>query len=106
MSKVVYLDGQAGSVTIHNCRALHYSEPNNSQIAQPLLLNVYSNADAMPYTYKPIPSRYSGAIVWQASDLGGSRSPPLYTAARLVEDYGSIFSMQDRAKDGAAPPRM
>jgi hypothetical protein len=28
MSKVAYLEGPAGSVTIHNCRTLHYSKAN------------------------------------------------------------------------------
>ena len=107
MSKVVYLDGPAGSVTIHNCRALHYSEPNNSPVARPLLLNVYSNANAMPYTYNPIPSRYSGAIVrgkpalWAVHDPRPCMLPPDWS-----KGYGSIFSMQDQVKDGVAPTGM
>ncbi len=31
MSKVVYLEGPAGSITIHNCRTLHYSKANWSR---------------------------------------------------------------------------
>jgi ectoine hydroxylase len=63
MSKVDYLEGPAGSVTIHNCRTLHYSKANWSEIPRPLLLNVYLAADAMPYTYNPLQSKYYGAIV-------------------------------------------
>ena len=97
MSRVVYLEGPAGSVTIHNCRTLHYSKANWSEIPRPLLLNVYSAADAMPYTYNPIPSRYSGAIVQsaaveilrgdrarQAGALGLSRSAAVPASAGLV----------------------
>jgi hypothetical protein len=30
---------------------------------RPLLLNVYSSADSMPYVANPIPSEYAGTIV-------------------------------------------
>lgn len=100
MSKVVYLDGPAGSVTIHNCRALHYSEPNNSAIARPLLLNVFSAANAMPYTANPIPSHHSGAIVrgrparWAYHDPRPCLLPPDWAK----KGYVSLFAAQDGAK--------
>ena len=106
-SKVAYLDGPAGSVTIHNCRALHYSEPNHSAVARPLLLNVYSNANAMPYTYNPLHSRYSGAIVrgkparWAYHDPRPCMLPPDWS-----KGYGSIFTMQDRTKGEASAGMM
>lgn len=101
LSKVEYLEGPAGSVTIHNCRALHFSEPNHSPIARPLLLNVYSSADAMPYTYNPIPSKYSGAIVrgkpatWARHDPRPCLLPPDWSGG-----YSSLFAMQK--EEGAA----
>ena len=63
MDKAVFLDGPAGSVTIHNCRTLHYSAANHSDIPRPLLLNVYAAADAFPYTHNPLQSKYDQAIV-------------------------------------------
>ena len=63
MDKAVYLEGPAGSVTIHNCRTLHYSAANHSEIPRPLLLNVYASADAFPYTFNPLYSKYDQAIV-------------------------------------------
>ena len=37
LSKAVSLPGPAGSLTIHNCRTLHYSAPNDSDLGRPLL---------------------------------------------------------------------
>ena len=36
LSKVDYLTGPAGSITIHNCRALHYSPSSTSPEPRPL----------------------------------------------------------------------
>jgi ectoine hydroxylase-related dioxygenase (phytanoyl-CoA dioxygenase family) len=95
MSKVVYLEGPAGSVTIHNCRTLHHSKANWSDVPRPLLLNVYSAANAMPYTYNPLPSKYTGAIVrgkparWAAHDPRPCLLPPDWSGG-----YTSIFAVQ------------
>ena len=68
---VQYLKGPAGSITIHNCRVIHGSKPNLSDQGRPLLLNVYSSADAFTYTTNPLPSRYEGTIVrGRTSTLG------------------------------------
>ena len=58
-----YLMGPSGSITIHNCRTIHGSRPNLSDLGRPLLLNVYSAADAFTYTANPLPSRFEGTIV-------------------------------------------
>lgn len=63
VERAVYLTGPAGSITIHNCRMLHSSKPNLAGRGRPLLLNVYSAADAFPYTINQLPTRYAGAIV-------------------------------------------
>jgi hypothetical protein len=95
MSKVVYLEGPAGSVTIHNCRTLHYSKANWSDTPRPLLLNVYSAANAMPYTYNPLQSRYYGALVrgkparWAYHDPRPCMLPPDWSGG-----YTSIFALQ------------
>ena len=95
MDKAVFLDGPAGSITIHNCRTLHYSARNDSDIPRPLLLNVYSAADAMPYTHNPLHSKYDQAIVrgervrWAHHDPRPCLMPPDWS-----KGYTSIFALQ------------
>jgi ectoine hydroxylase len=89
------LIGPAGSITIHNCRVVHGSRPNLSDAGRPLLLNVYSAADAFPYTANPLPSRYAGAIVrgraarWADHDPRPSLIPPDWSSG-----YTSLFALQ------------
>ncbi len=47
LGDVVWLKGRRGSVTIHNCRMVHGSMPNNSSRSRPLLLHTYAAADAI-----------------------------------------------------------
>jgi len=49
-ASAVFPVGPAGSVTIHNCRTVHGSEPNRSERERPLLLQTYAAADAFVYT--------------------------------------------------------
>ena len=104
-SKTVYLDGPAGSVTLHNCRMLHYSAANHSDIARPLLLNVYSSADAFPYVPSPIRSPYEGRIIrgkparWSHVDPRPCPIPPDWSGG-----YSSIFAIQQGEDRGSARP--
>ncbi len=50
VESAVYPTGPAGSVTVHNCRTVHGSEPNLSEHERPLLLQTYAPADAFAYT--------------------------------------------------------
>lgn len=59
----VAMTGGAGSLAILNCRVIHGSVRNASAKMRPLLLNVYSSADSMPYTFNPIPSEQAGTVV-------------------------------------------
>jgi ectoine hydroxylase len=43
-----WLDGPAGSVTVHNCCLVHGSVANSSPRPRPLLLQTYSRADSYP----------------------------------------------------------
>lgn len=43
-----FLKGPAGSVTVHNCCAIHGSLPNNSPRPRPLLLQTYAAGDSFP----------------------------------------------------------
>ncbi len=89
------LMGPAGSLTIHNCRTVHSSARNESDLGRPLLLNVYSAADAFTYTANPLPSRYAGAIVrgaparWARHDPRPCLVPPDWSGG-----YTSLFALQ------------
>jgi hypothetical protein len=89
------LTGPAGSITIHNCRVVHGSRPNLSDQGRPLLLNVYSAADAFPYTANPLPSKYAGTIVrgrparWAHHDPRPCLIPPDWSGG-----YTSLFALQ------------
>lgn len=93
--KAVYLMGPAGSITIHNCRTIHGSRPNDSDAGRPLFLVTYSAADAMPYTYNPLQSRYMGQVVrgsparWARHDPRPCLLPPDWSGG-----YSSIFAVQ------------
>ncbi len=85
MSKVDYLMGPAGSITIHNCRALHYSPSSKSPMPRPLLLNCYSSADAQGLHAA---SRSLGPRLRsrprRGAPVGRTRPPPLPDSAGLV----------------------
>ena len=61
--RVVELTGPTGSLVLLSCRVIHGSAGNRSPRMRPLLLNVYSSADSMPYVVNPIPSEHEGVIV-------------------------------------------
>jgi ectoine hydroxylase len=95
MSRVEYLQGPAGSITIHNCRSIHGSKVNTSAIGRPLLLNAYSSADAFPYTHDPLMSSHHGEIVrgqparWAHHDPRPCLIPPDWSGG-----YTSIYALQ------------
>lgn len=49
-SKLRWLTGPRGSVTVHSCRAVHGSATNTSARMRPLLLHTYAACDAIPLT--------------------------------------------------------
>ena len=103
MSRVSELEGPAGSITIHNCRTIHGSRPNDSATGRPLLLNVYAAADAFAYTANPLHSRYDQAILrggpvrWAHHDPRPCLMPPDWSGG-----YTSIFSLQQEEDRRAA----
>ena len=59
----VELCGPAGTVVLLDCRVVHGSAANDSARMRPLLLNVYSAADALPITPAPAPTSKTGVLV-------------------------------------------
>jgi hypothetical protein len=97
VASAVDLVGPAGSITIHNCRTVHSSARNESGLGRPLLLNVFSAADAFTYTANPLPSKYEGAIVrgaparWAHHDPRPCLLPPDWSGG-----YTSLFALQQK----------
>lgn len=98
LSTAKYLCGAAGSLTLHNYRTVHGSEPNRSDQGRPLLLNVMSAADAMPYTFNPLKTRYYQTCIrgrpakWAHHDPRPYLIPPDWSGG-----YTSIFDIQQAA---------
>ncbi|HMH52920.1 MAG TPA: phytanoyl-CoA dioxygenase family protein [Candidatus Acidoferrum sp.] len=61
--KAVELCGPAGTVVLLNSRVVHGSAVNDSSRMRPLLLYVYSAADALPFTPAPAPTSRTGVLV-------------------------------------------
>lgn len=93
LAKMAWLQGPAGSVTIHNCCMVHGSLPNNSSRARPLLLQTYSAIDSYPVAgigANGVAGRSSGTIV-------GGQSPQTLTI-----DGRSMHGAPDWSRKG--PP--
>jgi len=98
LTKAKYLTGAAGSITLHNCRAVHGSSANDSDVGRPLLLYTFSSADSYPYTVNPIPSPRSGSIVrGQTARFSNNDPRPCLMPPDWSGGYGSIFSVQSKA---------
>ncbi|MBT6278304.1 MAG: phytanoyl-CoA dioxygenase family protein [Chromatiales bacterium] len=96
LDQAVSMPGAAGTAVVVNCRTIHGSEPNHSNAARPLLLYVYSAADAFAYTPAPTPTSHTGEIVrgraapWAHHDPRPCPIPPDWSKM----GYGSIFTAQ------------
>ena len=94
-----YLAGPAGTVTVHNCRAIHGSAPNWSAHPRPLLLCAYAAADAIPITNLVSGARHGDELVrgaparWARFDPRPCLLPPDFSKRRHM----SIFEHQQRA---------
>jgi len=102
-ARVAVLDGPAGSVTFHNCRAIHGSQPNRADRGRPLLLNVYAAADALPYTRNPLFSKHDQEIVRGAAVRWAHHDPrPCLLPPDWSGGYTSIFALQQKEDRKAA----
>jgi ectoine hydroxylase len=104
VSKAEYLSGPAGSITIHNCRTVHGSKPNLSDIGRPLLLQTLSAADAFPYTCNPLATRFYGRCIRGEPARVAHHDPrPCPIPPDWSGGYTSIFALQqEEAWDAAA----
>jgi ectoine hydroxylase len=97
------LCGPAGTVVLIHCRVVHGSAANYSSRMRPLLLNVYSAADALAMTPAPAPTSRTGVLVrgLEAAhvhmDPYPARLPPRWDQV----GYRSIFAAQKTAARAA-----
>lgn len=95
VSKAVYLTGPAGSMTFHNCRTVHGSPRNDSDVGRPLLLYTLTSADAFSYTVNPLKPVHSGEIVRGRSAQFAHHDPrPCLMPPDWSGGYTSIFALQ------------
>ena len=100
---VTEMCGPAGTVVLIHCRVVHGSAANYSARMRPLLLNVYSAADARAMTPAPTPTSRTGVLVrgQEPTHLHmepyPARLPPRWDQV----GYRSIFSAQTGAKKPA-----
>ncbi len=95
LSKAVFLPAPAGSLTIHNCRTLHYSARNDSDLGRPLLLNTMTSADAFPYTVNPIKPRHDQFVLrGQRARFAHHDPRPCLIPPDWSKGYTSIFAVQ------------
>jgi ectoine hydroxylase len=95
LTKMAYLPGPAGSLTIHNCRTLHYSARNESDLGRPLLLNTMTSADAFPYTVNPIKPVHDQYLLRGRRALFAHHDPrPCLIPPDWSKGYTSIFALQ------------
>ena len=97
--KAVELCGPAGTVVLLHCRVVHGSAANHSPRMRPLLLNVYSAADALPITPAPAPTSKTGVLVRGQEPLHVHMEPyPARLPPRWDQvGYRSIFAAQTTA---------
>ena len=125
-AKAEMLAGPAGSITIHNCRTVHASEPNLSPRGRPLLLHTYSAGELFPYTPIPFRARIQ-ARLFGGNDRNGQitilapawyRPTGLEGTARFSQHKASrqceamlvkqirVLPLQKRSSSRAAPTQM
>ncbi len=95
LDSVVWLQGPAGSVTVHSCRMVHGSAPNKSFEMRPLLLHTYTAADAHPTTNLMEGIPFSGQVVrGHACENPRHDAEPCPMPPDFRGNYSSIFAVQ------------
>ena len=96
LDRAVAATGPAGTLVAINCRTVHASRANLSDRVRPMLLYIYSSADAMAWMPPPSPTRHTGEIVRGSParhahvDPRPCPVPPDWSK----QGYGSIFVAQ------------
>jgi len=99
-----YLTGPAGTVFFLNCRTIHGSARNDSNVCRRLLLNTYSSADAFAYTFNPHGTAHSGAVVRGKPALWAWHDPrPCLVPPDWSKGFDGPFRFQSAQTPNATP---
>ena len=94
-SRVEYMTGKAGSITVHNARTLHYSPASKNPVPRPLLLNCFTSSDAKPYTAHPQPTQNTYKVVRGEHVIWAEHAPrPCQIPPDWSGGYTSIYAAQ------------
>ncbi|MEX0663254.1 MAG: phytanoyl-CoA dioxygenase family protein [Acidimicrobiia bacterium] len=91
----VYPVGPAGTITVHNCRTVHGSAPNQSDRPRPLLLQTFAAADAFSYTDLVRQSPHGEELI-RGTPPRWSRHDPRPCLMPPNGPYRPIFAVQQR----------
>ncbi|MDP6706600.1 MAG: phytanoyl-CoA dioxygenase family protein [Alphaproteobacteria bacterium] len=96
LERGVATTGPAGTLVALNCRTVHGSAQNTAARPRPLLLNIYSSADAFPWMPAPTPTTKTGRIVrGRAARVAHLDPRPCPVPPDWAEvGYNSIFAAQ------------
>ena len=86
------LMGPVGTLTVHSARLVHASDPNRSNKSRPILVNVYTAADALPYSNLAQRSTNTGTIVRGAPATYARMDPE---PCPLPPDFSKGFSVEN-----------
>ncbi len=95
-NSAIELTGSAGTLVAINCRTIHGSRANRSAAVRPLLLCVYSSADAFAWMPPPTPTTKTGEIIrGKAARIAHLDPRPCLAPPNWAKQgYGSIFTAQ------------
>jgi len=108
LSAAVYPSGPAGSITVHNCRTVHGSSPNESDRERPLLLQTYAAADAYTYTDLVRESPHGDRLIRGVPARWARHDPrPCQVGPSRVRTIFEVQQREPRAggSGNAGPPR-
>lgn len=94
-SSAVECTGPAGSVCLMHTRALHGSTINRTSSPRTLFIANLTSADAIPLSPNPVPSVYSGQIVY-GKDPGKIRVQSQTLEAPEIPSGASFFNQQSQ----------
>ena len=95
--------GDKGTVLALNCRTVHGSKRNETDRVRPILLYVYTSADAFPWGQHPSSTSLSGEIIRGEAAKFPHMDPrpcPVPPDWSKLGGYGSIFTSQEKGDAG------
>jgi hypothetical protein len=107
LKRAVYLTGPAGSLTLHNCRTIHGSPKNTSDLGRPLLPLHTELRRRLSVHREPDPLDQGQAIIRGKRAQFAHHDPrPCLMPPDWSGGYTSIFDLQQKDTRETAEARM